>query len=178
MEIKDKKNSLKTELLRRLRDPFQLRMILTVLVVAIGYGAVYCPLSNDIVETQEELTAAQKRLAVTKEVETLRAQFKRCKPRLSEKPDTNEWTQYVMGEIRKLPVNLLNLDLRPVREVGPYKAIVLRIEVEGKFQDLHAFLCWLETNERFFRVDSIGITPPLKSKGNLVMELTVLGMMG
>ena len=126
-------------------------MMLTGLVVVIGYSTVYWPLSNDIAETQTRLGTAQKRLQLTRDIESLRIQFKRCQPRLSEKPDTNEWVQYLLSGLRKLPVQLHAMDFKPLKEVGPYKAIALRIEVEGSFDDLHAVLCWLETNKRLFR---------------------------
>ena len=176
METKDKKTALKAWLFKRLRNSNQLRMILTGFVVLIGYGVVYMPLSNDIADTRATLLAAQKRLRLTKEIESLRAEYKQCQPRLSEKPDPNEWVQYVLGDLRTRPVNLRTVDFRPVRDVGPYKAIVLRIELEGSFQNLQAFLSWLETNKRFFRVDGLNIAT---TKGqNLVMELAIMGMMG
>jgi hypothetical protein len=182
MESRDKKASLKAQLLERMHDPFQMRLIVTGLILVVGYGAVYWPLSNDIVDTQDRLSAAQKRLQLTKDIVALRAEFKRCQPRLSSTPETNEWIQYLLGELRKKPVNLVNMDFLPPREVGPYKAIVLRIQLEATFQDLHNVLSWLETNERLYRVDNISLLPPQRGQGNnatyLLMELTLLGLMG
>jgi hypothetical protein len=184
MESKVKKASLKTQLLERLHNRFQLRMIITGLVVVVGYGAVYLPLSNDIANTRDRLTTAQKRLQLAKDVAALQTEFKRCQPRLSPMPDNNEWVQYLLGGLRKMPVNLVNMDFRPSREVGPYKAIVLRIQIEGTYQNLHTALCWLETNDRLFRVDNINFLPPQKGQekdnngDNLLLELILLGMMG
>ena len=62
--------------------------------------------------------------------------------------------------------------------MGPYKAIVLRIELEGAYADLHGFLGWLETNERLFRIDTVKIQPHRSGDGTLIMQLTVLGVMG
>ena len=178
-----KQTTLKTQLRQALHNPFQLRMIITGLIVVVGYVAVYMPLSNDIAETQVMLTTSQKRLQLTKDVVSLRAQFKLCQPRLPnvEKgvPDSNEWIQHLLAGLRKLPVNLLTMDFRPQRDIGPYKAIVVHISIEGTFQDLHAVLCWLETNERLYRVDEFNLVPVPQGRGNnLLMELTVLGMMG
>jgi hypothetical protein len=182
MESRDKKPSLKAQLLERLHDPFQMRIMVTALIVGLGYGAVYWPLSNDVAETQGRLAIAQKRLQLTKEIVALRTEFKRCQPRLSSKPETDEWIQHLLGGLRTMPVNLINMDFRPAREVGPYKAIVLRIQIEGTFQDLHNVLSWLETNERLYRVDNISLLPPQKGQGSnanyLLMELTLLGLMG
>ncbi len=183
MPTRGKQAGLKAQLMDVLRNPFQLRMLITGLIVVVGYVAVYMPLSNDIVETQMRLTAAQKRLQLTKDVVALRTQFKLCQPRLpmvdKGVPDSNEWIQHLLGGLRKLPVNLLTMDFRPQRDVGPYKAIVVHISIEGTYMDLHAVLCWLETNERLYRVDDINLAPLPQGRGsNLLLELTVLGMMG
>ena len=182
MEARDKKASFKAQLVERLHDPFQMRVIVTGLIVLVGYGAVYWPLSNDITETQDRLSTAQKRLQLTKDIVSLRAQYKRCQPRLSSKPESDEWIQHLLGGLRKMPVTMVNMDYRPLREVGPYKAIVLRIQIEGTYQDLHDVLCWLETNERLYRVDNMSLLPPQKGQGNntdkMLMELTLLGLMG
>ena len=37
------------------------------------------------------------------------------------------------------------LDRRPPRGVGPYKVVVLHVELRGTFFDLDEFLCWAES---------------------------------
>ena len=178
MRTSDNKINLKTQLLARLKNPLQLRIFATGIMIAVGYVAIYLPLSGDIADTDAQLKAQKKRLEAVREVEQLRSQYQRFKHRLPEKTDSNEWLQYVLGGIRSCPVKLTLLDSRPPQDVGPYKAVVLRIELEGRFQDLHSFLCWLETNERFFRVDAVNIAPHRQVSGLLVMQLNVLGVMG
>ena len=173
-----KQKNWKTQLLTRLKDPLQLRLFLAVVVVAVGFVGIYLPLSNDIAETDAKLVAEKKRMVLVRDVEQLRVQFQRFKHRLPLRTDSNEWMQYVLGGIRSLPVSLTSLDSRPPQDLGPYKAVVLRIELEGRFEDLHAFLSWLETNERFFRVDAVNIAPHRQTSGLLVMQLNVLGVMG
>ena len=136
------------------------------------------PLSGEIEETSRKLASEKKRLDLARDIEHLRAQHKTIKHRLPEKSDTNEWVQYVLGGVRRFPLKLVTLDSDPLRHVGPYKAVVLRIELEGQFPDMNGFLGWLETNERLFRADSVRIQPHRSGNGTLVMQLTVLGVMG
>ena len=161
-----------------LQNPAQLRALLTGTVLAIAYFGVYGPLSAQIEKSHEKLVADKKRLEVVRDIEKQREDYKRFKDRLTEKSDTNEWVQYILSGVRQFPLKLVTLDPDKVRDVGPYKAVVLRIDLEGSLPDIHGFLKWLETNERFIRVDSVMILPSLNKRGVLVASLTVVGIMG
>ena len=177
-QTSENKNKLKAKLLERLHNPVQLRVFVTGLVLLIGYGGIYLPLQSGIDETTRKLNQEQKRLDLARELEHLRAQLDSFKDRLPEKTDPNEWVQYVLGGIRSFPLKMITLDCEPPRSLGPYKAVVLRIELEGKFHDIDAFLRWLESNERLFRADTVKIAPSRGNKEMLVMQLTVLGATG
>ena len=73
--------------------------------------------------------------------------------------------QYLLGGIRRFPLRLTALDCDPPRDVGPYKAVVLRVDLEGAFFDMDALLRWLESNPRLFRIDSLRISPSLQQPG-------------
>jgi Tfp pilus assembly protein PilO len=178
MAVTEKKPPLKARLLERLQNPVQLRACLTVVVVVVGYVAIYMPLSGDIEQTTTKMAAAKKQLELARDVKHLRGQYKRLQARLPKKTDINEWVEYVLSGSRRFPLKLATLDRDPMREVGPYKAVVLRIELEGAFPDMNAFLTWLETNERLIRVDSVRILPHRSNNGSLVMQVILLGVMG
>jgi hypothetical protein len=161
-----------------LQDPMQLRALLTCSVLAIAYFGVYGPLSAQIDKSREKLGAEKKRLEVVRDIEKLREQYKSFKDRLTEKSDTNEWVQHILSGVRQFPLKLVTLDPDKVRDIGPYKAVILRIDLEGALPDINDFIKWLETNERFVRVDSVMILPSLNKKGVQVANLTVLGIMG
>lgn len=174
----DKKTEFKAKLLERLHNPAQLKGLVTGLVLLVGYAGIYMPLSSGMEEKTRKLAREQTHLGLARDVEHLQAQFDKFKDRLPEKKDPNEWVEYVLDGIRKFPLKLAKLDAESSREVGPYKAVMLRIEFEGAFPDMDAFLCWLESNERLFRVDTVKITPHRSGNGKLVMQLVVLGVMG
>jgi hypothetical protein len=177
MHAEEKKRGRKS-LLEQLRDPRRLRVFVAFVTLAVGYGGIYMPLHSDIQQTSRKLKAEQKRLELARDVERLRAQYRKFQQRLPGKTDPNEWVQYVLGGIRQLPVKLVNLDLEASRDIGPYKAIAMRIELEGTFGNLNGFLRWLEGNERLFRIDLVKLEPSRRLAGGLLLQLTVLGMMG
>ena len=178
MRRAEEKSDQLQKLMRRLHDPKQLRALVTAIVLIAGYAGIYMPFSGAIEDTSKQVGARKKRLDLADEVERLRAQYKSFKSRLPEKKDTNEWVQYVLGGVRQFPAKLKSCEAAPTVQFGPYKAVVLRIELEGQFPELNSILIWLETNQRLFRIDSVRIQPHLSGNGMLVMNLTVLGAMG
>lgn len=176
MQDNDKKAGF-GKLLEQLHDPLRLRVLVTGIMLAVGYAGIYMPLSGRIEETTRKLNREHKRLALCNEIEQLRAEVAKFQARLPENTDSNEWMQYVLGGVRQFPAKLINLDLGDPQRVGPYSAVVFHIELEGGFQELDVFLQWLESNPRIFRVDSAKIIPARRDEG-LVMQLTVLGMKG
>jgi Tfp pilus assembly protein PilO len=178
-ESSERRASAKSRLLDRLHDPTQLRIFLTATVLLIGYGAVYRPLDEHIAATKRNLTEAQKRLALAHDVEQLRAQFRPVEQRLPQQSDSKEWEQFMLSSIRKFPLKLESFKPDAPRDLGPYKAIAMQIELSGTFVELDKFLYWLESNKRFFRVDQVNIAPGAAKTGtDLMMKITVLGIMG
>jgi len=178
METAAGKKSFKDQLINRLYDPVQLRVFTTGVVLLAGYAGIYMPLSDRIETASRKLDVETKRLDLAREIEDLRSLQKKFKDRIPEKSDANEWVQYVLGGIRGFPLKLAALDSDPLRDIGPYKVLVLRVELEGSFPDLNHFVGWLETNDRLFRVDSVRIQPHRSGNGTMIMQLSVLGVMG
>ncbi len=178
MEAKKKQGSSKANLLEHLYNPTKLRTLATGFMLLIGYVGIYMPLSGGMETISRERTKERKRLELATEVEHLRVQFNSFKKRLPKTRDPNEWVQYVLSGVRKYPLKLSKLDSEDSKDMGPYKLVVLRIELEGVFKDMDSYLNWLETTERLIRVDSVKLAPHRSGKGILVMQLVILGVMG
>ena len=88
-----------------------------------------------------------------------------------------EWEQYMLGCIRQFPLTLESFKPEEPRAIGPYKAVVMQIDLSGSFGELDNFLHWLESNKRLFRVDAVSLAPG-KTTGGLIMRITLLGVMG
>jgi Tfp pilus assembly protein PilO len=177
MQTDDNKASLR-DLLERLHDPFRLRVLVTGVMLLVGYAGIYMLLSGRIEETTRKLSNERKRQQLANDIESLREQVDKFQDRLPENTDTNQWVKYVLDGIRRFPLKLSNMDSHSPQRVGPYEAVVLDINVEGEFAELDSFLHWLETNDRFFRVDSAKIAPVRNENGKLSMQLTLLGLKG
>ncbi len=174
----DPKTGLKAKLFEWLHDPLHLRAAVTGTVVLVAYLGIYTPLSGQIEQTGAEVRHARKLLELAVEVESLRSQYQSFRGRLPKQSDPNEWVQYVLGGLRRFPLKLAALDCDPPRGMGPYKAVVMRMELEGGFFAMDAFLRWLESNERLFRLDSLKIAPSRSGNEIQVMQITLLGVMG
>ncbi|HWA98128.1 MAG TPA: type 4a pilus biogenesis protein PilO [Pirellulales bacterium] len=161
-----------------LHDPMQLRVFLGTVVLAVAYFAFYGPLSSTLDSSHTEFDSQLQRYTVICDIERLRDQYKLFKDRLPTNTDTNQWVHYLLDGARQFPLKLITLDPDKVRDVGPYKAVVVRIDLEGELAEIDKFIAWLETNERLIRVDSVNIQP-LRDKGRALMAtLTIVGLMG
>lgn len=188
----DRRGGLKNQLNDLLHDPLGLRVVVIGAILLAGYGAVYTPLSarNDV--RNRTIKREQKLADLAEKLEHLQAQCKRLDKWLPKQSDNKEWMQYMLDGIRKFPVKLSKLDCLAPRPVGPYQAVVMRIEMEGSYYELDEFLRWLEQNPRLLRIDeiSIGLAKRDQPGGRnqkeekkvdrdaMVMGITVLGLGG
>jgi Tfp pilus assembly protein PilO len=177
MEAQERRASKKSELLERLHDPTQLRVLLTVAVLGIGYAAIYTPLETRIAAARLQLADARMQLSLADDVEQLRKQFRQVEKRLPKEADADEWVQYLLAGIRRSPLKLDSFSPGVTKPLGPMQTVMLKIKLIGSLADLDQFLQWLESNERLFRVDTVSIVPG-KDGGDLGMEITVIGAMG
>ena len=173
------KISMERKLLERLHDPTSLRAVVTAAVLLAAYLGIYMPLSSQIEDTTAKLNQEKKLLELATDVEFLRNPV----PQLRPSPAGRDRFQRV-GAIRAgwhppLPRETQHAGLRgPPRDVGPYHAVVMRIELEGDFFALDSLLRWLESNPRLFRADSLRLNPSQSNRSVLIMQLTLLGVMG
>jgi Tfp pilus assembly protein PilO len=178
MQTSEKKTDARTQWVDRLQNSNRLRVIVAASMLALGYVAIYWPLATHLAETKRQLAQEEKRRDLIRDIEQLRGEVNNFKDRLPAKTDTNEWVQYVLDGLRGFPLRVTTLDPAEPQRVGPYNVVVLQIELEGAFHDLDAFVNWLETNERLFRVDEVKISHARHGSDALQVQLKVLGVMG
>ena len=173
----ERRSDLKSNLLERLHNPLQLRIVLLVLVLAAGYFAVYVPLNSRIVETSSKLGRDRKMLELAGSIEQLQKQFHKFESRVPQQADSKEWVEYVLEGIRQLPVNLVSLDCKTPKELVPYKVIVLQVDLQGSFLELDQVFRWLESNRRLLRADDVRLAPGRNARV-MDMHLTLAAMTG
>ena len=178
MPKQNKRVAATSSLSQRLQDPVQLRMFFTGLVLLIGYGAIYVPLSESIAGESRMLAEQEKRHQLAVAIDHLEQQRVKVADRLPKETDTSQWMQYLLGGIRQWPVQLHSLDPKPQRRIGPFPVDEFQIELEGEFDHLDAFVHWIETNTRLLRIDRIKLKPSRENERRLVLSLTVLALNG
>jgi hypothetical protein len=164
-------------LLRVLHNPFQLRVVLMSLIFAAWFSGVSGRMSAEIDATTRNVQRERARIGLAEEVERLRAQVDQFRDRLPRQTDSNEWLQYMLAGARGFPIRLVMINTESVKDVGPYRAVVIKLDVEGAFADVDAFLRWLEANDRLFRVDTIHIGPA-REPPKMLAQFSVLGVIG
>jgi Tfp pilus assembly protein PilO len=179
-EGQERRGDKKSSLLERLHNPTELRIFLLMLVLGIGYGAIYLPLDKTIAGTTKKLAEAQKRLKLAEEVENLHTQYSQIASRIPKNPDASEWMQFVLNGLRQSPLKLEAFNPDAPKAMGAYQVLGIKIRVSGSFADLDAFLHWLESNPRLFRVDNVRLTAgDVRGEDDAIrMELSILGVMG
>jgi len=176
-ESKDRRaGDVVANLIEQLHDPVRLRVCVIAAVLAVGYFAVYSPMNGKIVETTKKLERDNKLIRLATKMEQLQKEYDGFKSRIPKDTDSKEWVQYMLDGIRHFPLKLVRLDCREPKKVGPYRAIVMKIELEGSFLDMDEYLRWLESNRRLLRVDEISIAPANSGEHVTVLRLTVLGL--
>jgi hypothetical protein len=176
--VSDPKTSVLQDLLQPLHGPCRLCAVTTGLMLLVGCAGIYLPLSTWIDDTARSLQRERTRQDLCCQVECLRAQVDKFAARLPQKTDTNEWVEYLLGGLRKFPLHLVTLDCGAARRIGPYEGVVFRMELEGAFRDLDAFLHWVETNQRLFRVESAKIVPARSGANRVTAQMALMGLKG
>ena len=166
------------KLKRRLRDPLQLRLILCVTLLAAWYFLACAPIGEGIDRASKDRARASEHLLLARDIEALRTQDAKYKARLPKGTDPNEWVEYLLAGVRDSAVRLNKLEPQTLRKHGPFNLVTIRIEAQGPYTDLALLVAWIESNPRLFRVDSLLLQPTRGVGRDLVLNLTVLGVMG
>lgn len=164
--------------------PIRLRVAMAAALLLAWHLALYGPLTNRIAEEAGRLAAERERLELVKDIDHLAREEGRYAARLS-KGGRNAWVQFLVDGIGQRSLKLISLDPQPPATVGPYRAEVVNVVVEGTFRDLEGFLRWLETTPRLVRIDKFDLgsrqgrlAAPGRSAVGYKMQLVVMGVMG
>jgi hypothetical protein len=160
------------------QNPNQLRVFLMLGTFSVWYIFFSMPMSAEIDDTGKKTVEERKRVALAIEVEKLRQQVGLFEGRLPKNTDSNEWVHYMMEGVRKFPVRQTGLETEGIKDLGPFKVIVLKLHVEGSFHDVDHLLRWIDGNERLLRIDSIKAEPSRAAPGKVDVLLQILGVMG
>ena len=156
-----------------LSDPVKLRLTTVGGLFILAVVLIYMPLSKKIDETKRFLAAEKERSGYIADCEKLQKQAAVFRALMEEKSDTNQWVQYMLEGLGKFQVKLRGMESKQQRKVGPYRAVVFSMEIEGPYPELKKFVEWLESSQSLIRIDSLQFE---KGPKNLLMKILVLGI--
>jgi Tfp pilus assembly protein PilO len=160
-------------------SPVKLRALLTLLLVGAWYAGFAMPRTDEIDASTRLVQKERGRLDLAKQVERLRKQVARFQARIPKDPDPNEWAQYMLSGSREFGLKVANLETPGRKDAGPYKALMMKMDVEGSFPEVDGFLRWIESNPRLLRIDSLAIAPLHEGKatqGKIKASMVILGI--
>ncbi len=141
------------ELVEQLQDPVKLRLVILGIAAAIGFFGMYRPMDNKITEARREVGAGRARLDVVRQVESLRTKRAELRENFPEHPSINFWTEHFLGGIRDAGVALSGLESLPKRiKIGAFQVVYFNITVNGRYEQVHELLYWVENNRWYSRV--------------------------
>ncbi|MFI5454615.1 MAG: type 4a pilus biogenesis protein PilO [Isosphaerales bacterium] len=173
---KKAKTDYKRAILEQLRQPLKLRLVLCVAIIAGWYFLFFSPLSEQVAATTAKIASKRKQVTTAGEIEQLR---KTLAPYLGHMPagaDINELRRYVIAHMQSSPLKLLDLKPAPPKDLGPYETLGLRLTLEGHFTEIDDLLRWVETDQRFLRIDTIRLDPNSKDPGRLAAQVVLLSL--
>ena len=103
----------------------------------------------------------------------LRREVAVYQPFLGAKADNNDWAEFLLKGSRESKVHFRGMEAKQPEKVGPYRAVSLAVEVEGTYEELKAFVEWLEKSDRILRLDTVRFE---KMPGTVMMKVYVLGL--
>ena len=175
MSQKDAKTSYKEIVLKQLRQPLKLRVLLVPGRIAGWYLAILQPLEPTRRPPPPPASAANARgLPPLARSTSSRNPSSPTKGRVLVGADINELMRYVITQMRTSPLKLLDLKPEKPKDLGPFEALGLKLTLEGRYTEIDEFLKWVETDERLLRIDAIRLDPLAKDPSRLTAQVLLL----
>ena len=169
-------SGLSRAILKQLSHPLKLRLVLCVAMIVVWQALFFSPLSDNVSATTARIARERKRAATAREIEQIRKALAPQRDLIGPGDDVHELIRHVMGRIRSSPLRLVDLKPEKPKDLGPFEAIGLQLNIEGGYSDIDEFLGWAEANKRLLRVDAIRLTPHARSPGRLTGSLTLVAL--
>lgn len=169
-------SGLSRAILKQLSHPLKLRLVLCVAMIVVWQALFFSPLSDSVSATTARIARERNRAATAREIEQLKKALVPHRDLIGTGDDVHELIRHVMGRIRSSPLRLVNLKPEKPKDLGPFEAIGLQLNIEGGYSEIDEFLGWAETNKRLLRVDAIRLTPHLCTPGRLTGTVTLVAL--
>jgi hypothetical protein len=176
MNQKSAKPDPRQMILAQLRHPLKLRFIVGVSMLSGWYFFFFMPLCEQTEQTAGRIGRDLKRIATAREIDRLKKSLGPYQGLVPAGANLNDLMRQVIDHLRSSPLKLVDLKPGTAKDLGPFEAIGLQLALEGRFNEIDAFLGWIETDARHLRVDSIKIDPNLREPGLLKAQISLLSL--
>jgi len=163
-------------ILKQLRHPLKLRVILCLVITGAWYFSFFMPLGDQISTVAASIIRERKRIATAKEIVSLKKALAPHSALVPAGANLNDLMRRVIDQLRSSALKLIDLKPEAPKDLGPYETIGVTINVEGKFDKIDAFLGWVEARENHMRVDAIKLDPNQQVLGSIKAQITLLSM--
>ncbi len=176
MHEKNPKNDYKQTILRQLRHPLKLRLLLSMTIIVGWYLLFFSPLTEETTASSARLVSERKRVATSREIERLKKSMMPYHDRIPAAADPHELMQHVIARTRSSPLKVIDLKPEKSKSFGPYETVGLKLTLEGRFAEIDEFLKWVETDQRLLRIETIKLDPTNKDPGRLIAQVVLLSL--
>ncbi len=129
-------SGLSRAILKQLSHPLKLRLVLCVAMIVVWQALFFSPLSDSVSATTARIARERKRAATAREIEQLRKSLAPHRDLIGTGDDVHELIRHVMGRIRSSPLRLVDLKPEKPKDLGPFEAIGLQLNLEGGYSDI------------------------------------------
>lgn len=187
MELGFKNSAVIAYVAKRMHDPVKLRWMVTGVLCAFAGLIIYLPLASRADDIERNYLHEKKRLALVKDIDRLREDYKAIKSRMPAKSDASEWAAYITKSLsdekestflkeRKGPFHFVKIENQSTKTMAPYRLVSMSVIVEGCYEEFDRFLRWLDSNERLLRVDNMKME--IGDRGDsLIMRVVIVGLL-
>ncbi len=156
-----------------LRTPTKMTVASVGGMLLVSILAGYMPADSAMMQARKELFKAEKRAALGDDLRRLRGEARLYKERVAIGIDQTEWTAYLNSGVLETGGRLVFVEPKQEVKLGPCTSLAWGLEVEGTFQELCAYVAWIERGDRLMRIDRMVFEA---RNEKLLMALTVRGL--
>jgi len=166
---KEQIEALKALARRTAADPIQLRFVVSLLLLVVGYLAVASPLADRIAAARSDLKDARKTERLAEDVVHFTSQIDAISPRLTAAEDIIDWQNYVLHKLDEAGVQLHSFEPKKTEGKGAFKVVGMEVLIRGQnYEAMVDFVDRMEHGERIVRVEKVLIERQVNS-----IQLTV-----
>jgi len=155
-------------------DPVQLRLVVSVAILALGIGVVQHPLGARLAAARTAHDDALKQARLADDQRFLAGQAAGYEKRVAVSTDLVDWQNYVLEHFRTTSATLISLEPKSTTQKAPFDVLEMELVAKGtNFADFVDFIDRLEHGERLVRIEKLRIE---RQQSSVYVTLIIKGL--